>query len=108
MAATTRVILQAVRPRAPLIKFPNRLGIPRPNVQEAVKMAVPAQSSGTHSLPQLAAPTLAPPRPLSTVPPSRVTSTPDTAASIKDLPHRYRRKALAAEEIDYIQRGGPE
>ncbi|XP_078141555.1 alpha-ketoglutarate dehydrogenase component 4 isoform X2 [Centroberyx gerrardi] len=31
MAAPTARIIQAVRPHAPLIKFPNRHGIPKPN-----------------------------------------------------------------------------
>ncbi|XP_035246525.1 28S ribosomal protein S36, mitochondrial-like isoform X2 [Anguilla anguilla] len=108
MAATARVVVQAVRPHSPLIKFPNRLGVPRPNVQEALMMAAAAQSSGTHSLRPPAAPMAAPPRPLSTAPPSRVAGPPDTAASVASLPPRYRRKPLAAEEMDYIQRGGPE
>ncbi|XP_035246524.1 28S ribosomal protein S36, mitochondrial-like isoform X1 [Anguilla anguilla] len=100
--------INAVRPHSPLIKFPNRLGVPRPNVQEALMMAAAAQSSGTHSLRPPAAPMAAPPRPLSTAPPSRVAGPPDTAASVASLPPRYRRKPLAAEEMDYIQRGGPE
>ncbi|KAJ8338682.1 hypothetical protein SKAU_G00354680 [Synaphobranchus kaupii] len=110
MAATARVIVQAVRPHLPLIKFPDRLGVSRPNVQEAMMtMVAPAQSSGTHSLPQPAGQMAAPPRPLSTAPPSRqVPGPPDTAASIANVPLRYRRKLLAAEEMDYIQRGGPE
>ncbi|KAJ8260760.1 hypothetical protein COCON_G00164830 [Conger conger] len=108
MAATARAIVQAVRHHSPLIKFPNRLGVPRPNVQEALMMAAPAQSSGTHSLPPPAVPPAAPLRPLSVDPPRRPADPLDTAASVASLPPRYRRKPLAAEEMDYIQRGGPE
>ncbi|XP_061071842.1 alpha-ketoglutarate dehydrogenase component 4-like isoform X2 [Conger conger] len=86
MAATARAIVQAVRHHSPLIKFPNRLGVPRPNVQEALMMAAPAQSSGTHSLPPPAVPPAAPLRPLSVDPPRRPADPLDTAASVASLP----------------------
>nr|ACO08695.1 Mitochondrial 28S ribosomal protein S36 [Oncorhynchus mykiss] len=35
--ATVGRVVQAVKPHAPLIKFPSREGVPRPNVQEALK-----------------------------------------------------------------------
>ncbi|KAJ8287207.1 hypothetical protein GJAV_G00048900 [Gymnothorax javanicus] len=98
MAAATRAIVQAVRPHSPLIKFPNRLGVPRPEVQEIpMTMVAPAQMSGAHSSP-----------PPTAAPPTQAVGPPDTAASVAGLPPRYRRRPLAAEEIDYIQRGGPE
>ncbi|XP_036385850.1 28S ribosomal protein S36, mitochondrial-like [Megalops cyprinoides] len=138
MAAATRVVIQAVRPHAPLIKFPNRLGVPRPkgeflilannpqlmlaganakcsmlvsmsiSVQEALKIAAPPQSSGTHSLPQSVASTPRPVAVASVASPSRDATPPDTAATAKALPQKYRRRTLAVEEMDYIQRGGPE
>ncbi|XP_038826810.1 28S ribosomal protein S36, mitochondrial-like [Salvelinus namaycush] len=100
MAAAGRAIVQAVRLHSPLIKFPNRLSDPRPNVQEVLKMGVAAaqQSSGTHSSPLTSAPS----------PLTRLPGTSDTAATIRDLPQRYRRRIVAPEEMEYIQRGGPE
>lgn len=35
-------------------------------------------------------------------------SPPDTAEIIKTLPQKYRRKPMSQEEVEYIQRGGPE
>ncbi|XP_018614575.1 alpha-ketoglutarate dehydrogenase component 4 isoform X3 [Scleropages formosus] len=92
MAAAGRVI-QVVRPHTPLIKFPNRLNIPRPN----------ETSAGSHSLRPSAASESRPPEPQRQLP-----GTPDTAAAVRDFPQRYRRRPLALEEMDYIQRGGPE
>ncbi|XP_072537610.1 alpha-ketoglutarate dehydrogenase component 4 [Salminus brasiliensis] len=104
MAAASRVV-QVVRPHAPLIKFPNRQGLPRPNVQEALKLLavnIP-QSSPPPAQAQSATPS---PRPPTAV--SRLPGTPDSIAVVKELPQRYRRRDLALEEMDYIQRGGPE
>uniref|UniRef100_A0ABK0LI50 Alpha-ketoglutarate dehydrogenase subunit 4 n=1 Tax=Rattus norvegicus TaxID=10116 RepID=A0ABK0LI50_RAT len=33
---------------------------------------------------------------------------PDTAELIKSLPQKYRRKPMSQEEMEFIQRGGPE
>ncbi|XP_061874582.1 alpha-ketoglutarate dehydrogenase component 4 isoform X2 [Colius striatus] len=41
-------------------------------------------------------------------PVSRVQGTPDTSELARTLPQKYRRKLMSAEEIEYIQRGGPE
>ncbi|KAK6315703.1 hypothetical protein J4Q44_G00132270 [Coregonus suidteri] len=79
MAAAGRAIAQVVRLHAPLIKFPNRLSDPTPYVQEVLKMGVAAAQQSS-----------------------------DTAATIRDLPQRYRRRIVAPEEMEYIQRGGPE
>ncbi|KAF3695616.1 28S ribosomal protein S36, mitochondrial [Channa argus] len=103
MAAPAARVIQAVRPHAPLIKFPNRLGIPRPSAQEVLKtLAV--------NLPQPSEPSTAAPPPLSRphAPLTPVPGTPDTLASVQLLPARYRRRPLTVEEIEYIQRGGPE
>lgn len=106
MAAPTARIIQAVRPHAPMIKFPNRLGAPKPNAQEALKsIAVNFQQQSSPGSLSAAAP---PPLSRPSGPVTRLPGTPDTLASIQTLPQRYRRRPLAVEEIDYIQRGGPE
>ncbi|XP_048854833.1 28S ribosomal protein S36, mitochondrial isoform X2 [Brienomyrus brachyistius] len=92
MAAASRVV-QVVKPHAPLIKFPNRQNIPRPN----------GTSPSTHSSVPSAALGSRPPGAASPVP-----GTPDSATTVRDFPQRYRRKPLAIDEMDYIQRGGPE
>ncbi|XP_010874763.1 28S ribosomal protein S36, mitochondrial isoform X2 [Esox lucius] len=100
MAAVGRVV-QAVKPHAPLIKFPSREGIPRPNVQEALKtLAVSFPSSPPAVTSQLLSRS---PGPLTQLP-----GTPDSAATLKKLPQRYCRRPLEADEMEYIQRGGPE
>ncbi|KAM4616076.1 alpha-ketoglutarate dehydrogenase component 4 isoform 4-T5 [Polymixia lowei] len=106
MAAPTARVIQAVRPHAPLIKFPNRQGIPKPNALEALKsLAVNfPQHSSPNSPPAAAPPSLSRPTgPLTLLP-----GAPDTLASVQLLPQRYRRRVMAVEEMDYIQRGGPE
>ncbi|XP_069563851.1 alpha-ketoglutarate dehydrogenase component 4 [Brachyistius frenatus] len=106
MAAPAARVIQAVRPRAPLIKFPNREGNPRPNAQEALKtLAVNLPQHNAPSSPSAAAPPLfsRPHVPLTPIPGS-----PDTLASTQLLPARYRRRLLTLDEMDYIQRGGPE
>ncbi|XP_046904299.1 28S ribosomal protein S36, mitochondrial isoform X2 [Hypomesus transpacificus] len=105
MAAVGRVV-QTVRPHAPLIKFPNRNGIPKPNVPEALKtlVASPPQSSASPSVPAAAPPPLS--RPLGPI--TRLPGTPDSLATVQELPQRYRRRQLTLEEMNYIQRGGPE
>ncbi|KAG5280697.1 hypothetical protein AALO_G00063000 [Alosa alosa] len=105
MAAAGRVV-QAVRPHAPLIKFPNRKGIPRPNVQEALKVVAASLAPDTSPSSTPLPPVLPPPRPPGPV--SRLPGTPDTIAVVKDLPQRYRRRVVTDEEMEYIQRGGPE
>lgn len=104
MAAPTARVVQAIRPHTPLIKFPNRHGLPRPNAQEALKTLA-------LNLPQNNAPTSAAASPqLSRLhaPLTPIPGAPDTLASIQLLPARYRRRPLTADEMDYIQRGGPE
>ncbi|KAJ8262831.1 hypothetical protein COCON_G00152880 [Conger conger] len=107
MAAAGRVV-QVVRPHAPLIKFPNRKDIPRPNVQEILK-TVTACLAETPPLVQTPVP---PPPPSSAARPpvtlTRLPGNPDTVAAVTDFPQRYRRRLMTLEEMDYIQRGGPE
>lgn len=106
MASAGRVV-QAVRPHAPLIKFPNRQGVPRPNVQEALKTLLVSLPQSSPSPPTAAA---APSNPISRPPGpiARLPGTPDSLATVQELPQRYRRRPMAMEEMDYIQRGGPE
>uniref|UniRef100_A0A1A8GXF2 Mitochondrial ribosomal protein S36 n=1 Tax=Nothobranchius korthausae TaxID=1143690 RepID=A0A1A8GXF2_9TELE len=106
MAAPAARVIQAVRPHAPLIKFPSRHGIPRPNAQEALKML--AASFPQHNAPSSASAAASPPLSRPHVAPTPIPGTPDTLASIQQLPARYRRRPLTSDEVDYIQRGGPE
>ncbi|KAI1900141.1 hypothetical protein AGOR_G00046960 [Albula goreensis] len=112
MAAAGRVV-QVVRPHAPLIKFPNRKGMQRPNVQEVLKMAVasppqPAPVIQSSAPPPAALAGRPPVTPATPATLTRLPGTPDTIASVRDLPQRYRRRLMAVEEMDFIQRGGPE
>ncbi|XP_069736849.1 alpha-ketoglutarate dehydrogenase component 4 [Phaenicophaeus curvirostris] len=103
MAAATRVV-QVVKPHTPLIKFPDRKGSPRPKIQESLQASVPSlhasnaqESVGARS-----------PAFQNTSPGSRVQGTPDTSELARILPLKYRRRLVSDEEIEYIQRGGPE
>ncbi|XP_050186088.1 alpha-ketoglutarate dehydrogenase component 4 isoform X3 [Myiozetetes cayanensis] len=87
MAAATRAV-QVVKPHTPLIKFPDRKSGPRPKTQESVGGRSPAFQNIS--------------------PVSRVQGTPDTSELARTLPQKYRRKQMSDEEIEYIQRGGPE
>ncbi|KAJ8380859.1 hypothetical protein SKAU_G00016370 [Synaphobranchus kaupii] len=104
MAVAGRVV-QVVRPHAPLIKFPNRKDIPRPSVQEVLKM-VAASLPETPPVVQTSVPPSLAGRPSVTL--SRLPGNPDTVTVVTDFPQRYRRRLLAIEEMEYIQRGGPE
>ncbi|XP_057688628.1 28S ribosomal protein S36, mitochondrial [Corythoichthys intestinalis] len=102
MATPAARVIQAVRPHAPMIKFPSRQDMPKPNAQEALKTLLVNVSQANN-------PSSAPPQ----ISASRVTlppipGTPDTLASIQLVPARYRRRPLVIEEMEYIQRGGPE
>ncbi|XP_071281374.1 alpha-ketoglutarate dehydrogenase component 4 [Agelaius tricolor] len=102
MAAATRAV-QVVKPHTPLIKFPDRKSGPRPKIQESLQASMPsllaskAQESvgGTSAFQNIS-------------PVSRVQGTPDTSELTRSLPQKYRRKQMSDEEIEYIQRGGPE
>uniref|UniRef100_A0A1A7X629 Mitochondrial ribosomal protein S36 n=1 Tax=Iconisemion striatum TaxID=60296 RepID=A0A1A7X629_9TELE len=86
MAAPTARLIQAVRPHAPLIKFPSRQGIPRPNAQEVLKIL--AASFPQHNAPSSPSAAASPPTSLSRphVAPTPIPGTPDTLASIQQLP----------------------
>ncbi|XP_026956744.1 alpha-ketoglutarate dehydrogenase component 4 [Sagmatias obliquidens] len=98
MASASRVV-QVVKPHTPLIRFPDRRDNPKPNVSEVLRSAgLPSHSSSIsqHSKGSKSPDWLMHPGP------------PDTAELIKTLPQKYRRKLLSQEEIEFIQRGGPE
>ncbi|XP_006839238.1 PREDICTED: 28S ribosomal protein S36, mitochondrial-like [Chrysochloris asiatica] len=96
--ASARRVVQVVKPHAPLIRFPDRTDNPKPNVQEALRSAgIPSHASAMsqHSMG-------------SKPPDLLMQGPPDTAEIIKTLPQKYRRKLVSQEEIEFIQRGGPE
>ncbi|TRY88885.1 hypothetical protein DNTS_021983 [Danionella cerebrum] len=102
MAAASRVV-QVVRPHAPLIKFPDRKGIPKPNVEDALKVITASLPKIFPSTPPPSASVVSNPPPRPPEPLSRLPGTPDSAATIQDLPRRYRRRTLELDEINYIQ-----
>ncbi|XP_070760345.1 alpha-ketoglutarate dehydrogenase component 4 [Enoplosus armatus] len=104
MAGPTARVIQAIRPHTPLIKFPKRQDIPKANAQEALKII--AVDFPPHNTP--GSPSAPPPLARSHVPLTPISGTPDTLASIQQLTARYRRRPLTVDEMDYIQRGGPE
>ncbi|XP_069605846.1 alpha-ketoglutarate dehydrogenase component 4 isoform X2 [Ranitomeya imitator] len=89
MAAASRVV-QVVKPHVPTIRFPDRKSSPKPNVT-----AHQATSENPPGAPHPA-------------PVRKVQGSPDTSELLRSLPQKYRRKAVSVEEMDYIQRGGPE
>ncbi|XP_063137571.1 alpha-ketoglutarate dehydrogenase component 4 isoform X1 [Rattus norvegicus] len=88
-----------VKPHAPLIKFPNRRDKPKLSASDTLRSAaLPSHSSviSQHSKGNLSPNLLMHQGP------------PDTAELIKSLPQKYRRKPMSQEEMEFIQRGGPE
>lgn len=97
MASASRVV-QVVKPHTPLIRFPDRRDNPKPNVSEVLRSTgLPSHSS----ISQHSKGSKTPDWPMHQGPP-------DTADIIKTLPQKYRRKPVSQEEIEFIQRGGPE
>ncbi|XP_010635597.1 28S ribosomal protein S36, mitochondrial [Fukomys damarensis] len=98
MASASRVV-QVVKPHTPLIRFPDRRDNPKPTVSEGWRSAgIPSHSSviSQHSKGGKSPELLMHPGP------------PDTAEILKTLPQKYRRKLISQEEMEFIQRGGPE
>ncbi|XP_039946101.1 alpha-ketoglutarate dehydrogenase component 4 [Hirundo rustica] len=101
MAAATRAV-QVVKPHTPLIKFPDRKSGPRPKIQESLQASMPSLlASKAQEFLGAKSPAFQ-----NISPASRVT--PDTSELTRTLPQKYRRKQMSDEEIEYIQRGGPE
>ncbi|XP_008689559.1 28S ribosomal protein S36, mitochondrial [Ursus americanus] len=97
MASASRVV-QVVKPHTPLIRFPDRRDNPKPNVSEVLRSAgLPSHSSVSQHSKGSKSPDLL-----------MHQGPPDTADIIKTLPQKYRRKLVSQEEIEFIQRGGPE
>ncbi|KAM6173824.1 alpha-ketoglutarate dehydrogenase component 4-like isoform 1-T1 [Erethizon dorsatum] len=94
-----RASASVVKPHTPLIRFPDRRDNPKPSVSEALRSAGIASHSSVisqHSKGSKSPELLMHPGP------------PDTAEKIKTLPQKYRRKLISQEEMEFIQRGGPE
>lgn len=107
-APVGRAAVQVIRPHTPMIKFPSRIDVPKPNAQEALKLlAVNFPSQSSSPPPASVAPPLSRPPP-APAPVTWLPGTPDSLASIQMLPQRYRRRLVTMEEMEYIQRGGPE
>nr|XP_020018240.1 28S ribosomal protein S36, mitochondrial [Castor canadensis] len=98
MASASRVV-QVVKPHTPLIRFPDRRDNPKASASEALRSAgLPSHSSviSQHSKGSKSPELLMHQGP------------PDTAEILKTLPQKYRRKPMSQEEMEFIQRGGPE
>ncbi|XDA72705.1 hypothetical protein R6Z07F_002985 [Ovis aries] len=96
---SARRVIQVVKPHTPLIRFPDRRDDPKPNVSEVLRSTgLPSHTSSIsqHSKESKSSDWL------------RNQGPPDTAEIIKTLPQIYRRKLVSQEEIEFIQRGGPE
>uniref|UniRef100_A0A8D2D126 28S ribosomal protein S36, mitochondrial n=1 Tax=Sciurus vulgaris TaxID=55149 RepID=A0A8D2D126_SCIVU len=98
MASASRVV-QVVKPHTPLIRFPDRRDHPKLSVTEDLRSeGLPSHSPviSQHSKGSKSPDLLMHQGP------------PDTAEIIKTLPQKYRRKPVSQEEMEFIQRGGPE
>ncbi|XP_031548820.1 28S ribosomal protein S36, mitochondrial-like isoform X2 [Actinia tenebrosa] len=102
MASTGRQIL---RRHNQLIKFPNRIRIhknPSPNNSTPEISSTIAEFSKR-------LPHLKPLNPTSAfVSENKSLPTVDDAVLFESLPQRYRRRTISREEMEYIERGGPE
>ncbi|KAM3940068.1 alpha-ketoglutarate dehydrogenase component 4 [Leptodactylus fuscus] len=105
MAAASRVV-QVVKPHVPTIRFPDRKNSPKPNVQEALKSMIYPFTAPPVTAYQATSEN--PPGAQSPAPVQKAHGSPDTSDLLRSLPQKYRRKALSEEEMEYIQRGGPE
>ncbi|XP_052101296.1 alpha-ketoglutarate dehydrogenase component 4-like isoform X2 [Mytilus californianus] len=86
MATIARTV-RAVAPHVPKIKFPQR------NKDFSFKHEVPVVSSVTQTLSPAA---------------GRSSSQGGHVIDFSDLPLRYQRKPISQEEMEYIERGGPD
>ncbi|KAG8456536.1 hypothetical protein GDO86_002353 [Hymenochirus boettgeri] len=95
-----------VKPHMPAIRFPDRKNSPKPNVQEALKSMIYPFSAPSLIAHQNVS--VHPPGSQSMLSVHKTASTSDTSDLTKTLPQKYRRKTIGNEEMEYIQRGGPE
>ncbi|PFX22683.1 28S ribosomal protein S36, mitochondrial-like [Stylophora pistillata] len=100
MASATGRVFQTVKKHIPSIRFPNRTkqkmepgSSHRPPEISSVLSAITRKASPTESVTRLT---------------SSNSSASDDSFDYQSLPIRYRRRLLTQEEIDYIERGGPE
>nr|XP_056704742.1 alpha-ketoglutarate dehydrogenase component 4 [Euleptes europaea] len=103
MAAARRVV-QVVKPHIPLIKFPDRTNTPKLKMQASLEPRVPPLHPSTSQQSIGSGPPSY--QKISSI--SRAQGTPDTSELLRTLPTKYRRKPVTVEEMEYIQRGGPE
>lgn len=78
-------VIAAVKPHVPLIKFPTR-----------IKWTPKLQDPQVPSTPHMAAPV------------QHTPIAPDTIDVFRVVPKRFRRRPADVEELEFIQRGGPE
>ncbi|XP_044132060.1 28S ribosomal protein S36, mitochondrial isoform X1 [Bufo gargarizans] len=95
-----------VKPHMPAIRFPDRKNSPKPNVQEALKSMIYPFTAPPVTAHQATSDN--PPGATRSTPLHKAHGSPDTSELLRSLSQKYRRKAVSAEEMDYIQRGGPE
>ncbi|XP_070599351.1 centromere protein H-like [Erythrolamprus reginae] len=104
MTTLIQNIFQVVKPHTPLIKFPDRQSTPKHKIQDPILSRVPplhgvaSQFSSENKAPSSQ----------NTLFTGRIQGIPDTAELVRTLPQKYRRKPMSVEEMEYIQRGGPE
>jgi len=79
-------LIQALKPHVPMIKFPTRI-------------------NWTPKLPEASVPSIAA---IKSARPVLSSDAPDTIEVFRVIPNRFRRRPVAIEELEYIQRGGPE
>uniref|UniRef100_A0ABM5FTS3 Centromere protein H isoform X2 n=1 Tax=Pogona vitticeps TaxID=103695 RepID=A0ABM5FTS3_9SAUR len=104
MTTLIQNIFQVVKPHMPLIKFPDRRSTPKPKIQEPLQSRVPPLHASSSQLSAGGGP----PSQKNISFSGRIQGTPDTAELVRTLPQKYRRKPINTEEMEYIQRGGPE
>ncbi|XP_053557329.1 alpha-ketoglutarate dehydrogenase component 4 [Bombina bombina] len=105
MAAASRVV-QTVKPHVPTIRFPDRKNGPKPNVQEVLKSMIFPFTTPPITAHQTASDNPPGNQNISSI--RKAQGTPDTSELLRSLPQKYRRKSMSNEEMEYIQRGGPE
>ncbi|XP_027053661.1 28S ribosomal protein S36, mitochondrial-like [Pocillopora damicornis] len=100
MASATGRIFQTVKKHIPSIRFPNRA---KQKMEPGSSHRPPEISSVLSAITSKATPAESATRPTSSN-----SMTADESFAYQSLPARYRRRLLTQEEIDYIERGGPE